>query len=154
MFMIQLRLFGGCTMNELANCANCNRVFVKSVRKICRDCYEAEEKAFETVYQFLTRRNNREATLLEIVEATQVEEELITKFIKEKRLRTSQFPKLAYPCEKCENNIVSGRLCRSCSQEWVHGLKQHQELEARRTQEEMDQKKRSSIYYAFDKRDQ
>src|SRR5690625_6316215 len=75
-------------MHELANCANCNQVFVKTVRDICRDCYEAEEKAFEIVYRFLSKRKNREATLKEIVEATEVEESLIIKFIKEKRLRT------------------------------------------------------------------
>src|SRR5699024_11374641 len=87
-------------MGELANCSRCNNVFVKTLRDICQQCYREEEEAFETVYRFLSQRKNREATLMEIVEATGVEEELVIKFIKEKRLRTSQFPKLAYPCEK------------------------------------------------------
>src|SRR5690625_7876288 len=86
-------------MIELGNCAQCGEVFAKSLRDICPRCYREEEEAFEIVYRFLMKRKNREATMNEIVEATKVKEELIIKFIKQKRLRTSQFPQLAYPCE-------------------------------------------------------
>src|SRR5690625_242865 len=102
-------------MTELGNCERCGAVFAKGIRDICQKCYREEEAAFKTVYSFLTKRKNREATLAEIVRATEVEEELIIKFMKENRLRTSMFPKLAYPCEKCGTNIVEGRLCASCS---------------------------------------
>ena len=137
-------------MNELANCANCNQVFVKTVRDICRDCYEAEEKAFEIVYRFLSKRKNREATLKEIVEETEVEESLIIKFIKEKRLRTSQFPKLAYPCKKCKRDIVSGRLCQTCSEELIHGWEQHEKIETRRAEAQQEREKQANIYYSYD----
>ena len=135
-------------MQELANCSRCNAVFVKTVRDICRDCYEAEERAFEKVYQYLSKRENREATLKEIVKATNVEEELIIKFIKEKRLRTSQFPKLAYPCEQCGVDIVSGRLCGKCSQEMMNALRTHDELRQRK--KSMSEKK-ADIYYTLNK---
>src|SRR5690625_5510094 len=87
-------------MIELGNCAQCGEVFAKSLRDICPRCYRDEEEAFEIVYRFLMKRKNREATMNEIVEATKVKEELIIKFIKQKRLRTSQFPQLAYPDRK------------------------------------------------------
>src|SRR5690625_7951722 len=115
-------------MAELANCARCNQVFVKSVRDICLDCYREEEEAFEKVYKFLSKRENREATLEEIVKATKVEEELIIKFIRTNRLQKSRFPKLAYPCERCGVHISKGKLCENCSRSIILGLKQNEEV--------------------------
>ncbi|MFA1821339.1 TIGR03826 family flagellar region protein [Virgibacillus oceani] len=131
-------------MAELANCARCDTVFIKEIRDICQNCYKEEEKAFETVYQFLRQRKNREATMVEIVEATGVEESWISKFIKEKRLLTSQFPKLNYPCEKCEKPIVRGRLCTSCSEEIKEDLKLHEK------QQLQESEKKKKTYYMFD----
>ncbi|GGB55293.1 hypothetical protein F3157_12070 [Virgibacillus dakarensis] len=137
-------------MAELANCSRCGAVFVKSIRDICQNCYKEEEKAFETVYQFLRIRKNREATLLEIVKATGVEEELIIKFIKDKRLRTSQFPKLAYPCDKCGTAIISGKLCATCSRELLNDLEKQEEMERREVERKERLDKQESIYYTFD----
>src|SRR5690625_5643347 len=72
---------------------------MKTTQDICPDCVRKEEKAFQKVYRFLSKRENREATIAEIVKATEVEEELIIKFIRTNRLQRSRFPKLAYPCE-------------------------------------------------------
>src|SRR5690625_877261 len=96
------------------------------------------------------KRENSEATLQEIVEATDVEEPIIIKFIKEKRLRTSQFPKLAYPCEKCNRDIVSGRLCQTCSEELIHGWEQHEAIESRRAEANRKREKQANIYYSYD----
>lgn len=136
-------------MAELANCSNCDAVFVKNIRPVCRECFEAEEKAFEIVYRFLTKRINREATIEETVEETGVEEKVIIKFIRENRLRTSQFPKLAYPCEKCSANIVSGRLCQTCSSEILNELENQAKMEERQNKRLEDQKK-SHVYYSID----
>lgn len=116
------------------------------MRDICRDCYLKEEEAFEIVYKFLRKRTNREATLKEIVEATGVEEELIIKFIKEKRLRTSDFPKLAYPCERCGIDIVSGRMCQSCSDSLLKGFTQQEKVEKINRERE---KESVNVYYTF-----
>jgi len=136
-------------MAELANCARCNAVFVKGLRNICQNCFKEEEDAFQTVYRFLRERTNREATLLEIVEATGVDESYITKFIKEKRLLPSEFPKLGYPCEKCGTNIVKGKLCVSCTEELKKELtafeKAEQNLEKARQAD-----LRNDTYYAMD----
>src|SRR5699024_10051786 len=105
-------------MAELRNCERCGDIFASIADKeICQKCYRKEEEDFKKVYQFLTKKKNREATLSEIVEATNVEEELIIKFLKQNRLRTSQFPNLFYPCEKCGDRISEGRLCQNCSSE-------------------------------------
>lgn len=136
-------------MANLSNCSRCGKVFAKTIRDVCPDCYREEEEAFKIVYRFLSQRKNREATLDEIVKATDVDEELIIKFIKENRLRSSQFPKLAYPCERCGVDIVEGRLCHNCSQDIINQVERHEELEARERarQERLEQEK---TYYSFD----
>lgn len=135
-------------MGELANCPNCNAVFVKSIRSICPDCYKAEEKAFETVYRFLAKRKNREATLPEIVEGTGVSEKLIIKFIRNKRLRASDFPNIGYPCDMCGTNITSGKLCEVCSKEIRDEYEYHEEAEKRQSKRNEKQDK-AQIYYSF-----
>lgn len=135
-------------MAELANCVRCEEVFVKTIRDICHSCYQKEEKDFETVYAFLRLRKNREATLQEIVEATGVEEDIIIKFIKDKRLRTSQFPKLAYPCEKCGISIVSGKLCATCSEKLLTELEQFEKIEEKSAQKKA---RKTNVYYTFNK---
>src|SRR5699024_10743392 len=108
--MLYSLLKGGIHVSELALCPRRNAVFIQSIRVICRTCDREAKEALHTVFRFRSKRENREATLAEIVEATGVEEELIIKFVKEKRLLTSQFPKLSYPCEKCGEQIVTGKL--------------------------------------------
>jgi flagellar operon protein (TIGR03826 family) len=132
-------------MAELANCKRCDTVFAKGMRDICPDCHQEEEKIFDTVYHYIRQRKNREATMAEIVEATGVEEAWIIKFMKEKRLLASRFPKLNYPCEKCESPIVQGRLCSSCSDELKTDLAHYEKQQ----QKEIDKKKKT--YYMFDK---
>ncbi|SFA88166.1 flagellar operon protein TIGR03826 [Lentibacillus halodurans] len=135
-------------MAELANCSRCGNVFVKSIRDVCQACYKEEEEAFQVVYRFLSKRENREATMKEIIKATDVEEELITKFIKEGRLRTSDFPKLAYPCERCGVGIVRGKLCANCSDDLKNDLEHHERLKNHETEQKNGHEK---IYYAFNK---
>lgn len=136
-------------MGELANCAQCDQLFYKSLRNICKNCYDEEENAFKKVKDFLRLRKNREATILEVEEETGVNGKLITKFIKEKRLLTSQFPKLAYPCERCGENILSGKICSTCSKELLRDLNIESQSEERRLEVKEDQ--HAAIYYSFKK---
>jgi len=134
-------------VSELGNCARCGTVFAKTIRDVCSSCYREEEQAFQTVYRFLSKRKNREATLSEIVAATDVEEELVIKFMKQKRLRASQFPKLAYPCEKCGEDIVEGRLCRDCSTDIKTKLEHYDEMEKIRSKRR--KKEHEPVYYTM-----
>ena len=134
-------------MAELANCLNCDAVFVKNTRNICQKCFQEEEAAFDTVYRFLTKQKNREATLMQIVEATRVEEKVIIKFIKENRLRATQFPNLAYPCEKCGDDIASGKICTNCSREIISELEKQEKID---NLEKRD-KSEGNVYYSYDK---
>lgn len=136
-------------MSKLGNCERCGVVFAKTIRDICQACYQEEEQAFQTVYRYLTKRKNREATMAEIVEATKVEEDLIIKFMKENRLRASQFPKLSYPCEKCEAGIVEGKLCYNCTDTIKTQLKHHNQMEE--IAEKRRKSQHESIYYIMQK---
>ncbi|MFS0674199.1 TIGR03826 family flagellar region protein [Ornithinibacillus sp. 179-J 7C1 HS] len=137
-------------MVELSNCSRCGKVFVKSLRDVCPDCYKEEEAAFKKVYEFLKQQKNREATLIEVVEATGVEETLITKFIKENRLRTSMFPKLGYPCERCGSMISTGKLCTNCSSELKSELNHINQIH-KVAERNKDTKPKENIYYTLDK---
>jgi len=139
------------TMGELTNCLKCNAVFVKTTQDICPDCVRKEEKAFQKVYRFLSKRENREATIAEIVKATEVEEELIIKFIRTNRLQRSRFPKLAYPCENCGVDIVSGKLCEECSNEILTKFEQAEKI-AEKEKQQRKKEKKIDTYYSIDKK--
>jgi flagellar operon protein (TIGR03826 family) len=124
-------VLGGETMN-LENCPNCGRLFVKNAfRDICESCYREEEEAFEKVYHFLRKRENRMATMAQIIDATGVKESLLIKFIKSGRLQLAQFPNLGYPCDRCGTLIREGRLCVNCSKDL------NKQLEVLQKEEEM-----------------
>ncbi|MCY8836059.1 TIGR03826 family flagellar region protein [Bacillus atrophaeus] len=102
-------------MGELANCPKCNALFLKTkLQTVCQACIKEEEKAFETVYKFLRKQENRQSTLNRITEETGVEEELILKFIRQKRIQITHLPNLAYPCERCDTSIREGKFCKAC----------------------------------------
>jgi flagellar operon protein (TIGR03826 family) len=128
-------------MGELANCPRCGRLFVKhSIRDVCEQCYKEEEALFEKVYQFLRKRENRTATMAQVVEATGVSESLITKWIKIGRLQLVHFPNLGYPCESCGTMIREGQLCPKCRTKLQTQLKQFEE-------EKQRQRQRMATYY-------
>ncbi|MDQ0227145.1 hypothetical protein CHH83_08010 [Bacillus sp. 7586-K] len=117
-------------MGELSNCPKCNTLFVKTqFRSVCDACFKEEEKAYETVYKFLRKRENRKALLHEVVEGTGVDEDLILKFIRNGRIQLSNFPNLGYPCEKCGKSIREGRICDSCTSDINEQLHQLDEVE-------------------------
>jgi flagellar operon protein (TIGR03826 family) len=139
-------------MADLANCSRCGNLFVKTTRDICQDCFKEEERQFEIVYNFMKKRANRQATIPEIVEATGVKEDLIIKFVKEKRLRSAQFPNLTYNCERCGKQINEGKLCQSCSAELSGDLKhQHDVEQVKKMHEQREKEKANQTYVAVDK---
>ncbi|MBG9444656.1 TIGR03826 family flagellar region protein [Cytobacillus firmus] len=138
-------------MAELSNCPKCDAIYVKNqFRDVCQDCWKEEEKAFETVYQFIRKRENRTAKMMEVVEATGVVEELIIKFIKTGRLKLAQFPNLGYPCEKCGTSIREGKLCGSCAVELRKDLQQFTAEEKRR--KEAVQREKHGTYFAVNEK--
>lgn len=138
-------------MDEITSCPNCGDIFVKNkFRDVCQKCWKAEEEAYERVYKFIRKREKRAATIQQVVDATEVEEEMILKFIKKGRLQTAQFPNLGYPCDKCGKIIQTGKICGSCAEEL------RKELEAHNAQvewkKEIEKKEKSTTYFAVDQK--
>lgn len=132
-------------MAELMNCPNCGGLFVKTnLRDVCEKCYKQEQIAFETVYTFIRKKENRTATIVETSEGTGVDEELIIKFIKSGRLRLAQFPNLGYPCRKCRTIIREGNLCVDCTNELRNELSSF-EKEQERIKELREREKRTYL---------
>lgn len=117
-------------MAQLENCPNCGEIYVKNqYRDVCQKCYKEEEQAYDNVYQFMRKRENRAATMLQVVDATGIEEELLLKFIRTGRLKVTNFPNLGYPCDKCGSIIRTGKLCEPCALELKKELDQHNQEE-------------------------
>ncbi|MEH7444575.1 TIGR03826 family flagellar region protein [Bacillus sp. JJ1122] len=112
---------------DLSNCPECGEIYIKSkFRDVCEKCWREGEAAYDTVYKFMRKRENRAATMLQVVEATGVPEALILKFIKNGKLQITQFPNLGYPCDKCGKIIRTGKLCEGCASEILEDLKNHE----------------------------
>jgi flagellar operon protein (TIGR03826 family) len=130
---------------ELVNCPNCNDIFAKNqFRDLCPKCWKKEEDDFQTINQFMRKRENRAATIDQVVQHTGVKEELILKFIKKGRLQLTHFPNLGYPCDKCGHIIRTGKLCEKCASELREDLKTFQVEEKRK--QELQLRERKTYY--------
>ncbi|WP_083430659.1 TIGR03826 family flagellar region protein [Alicyclobacillus macrosporangiidus] len=99
----------------IANCKRCGRLFNRVRRDICPACVAEEDKAFETVRQYL--REHRDATMAEVSEETGVGVDLIIAMIQDGRLMLRDNPNLHYPCERCGQPTRAGRYCPRCTKE-------------------------------------
>jgi flagellar operon protein (TIGR03826 family) len=86
-------------------------------RSVCQSCFKEEEKFFDIVYKYMRKRENRAATITQVIEATEIPEELLYRFIRNGRFHLTQFPNFGYPCDKCGHVIRSGKLCDKCTNE-------------------------------------
>ncbi|MGG5255325.1 TIGR03826 family flagellar region protein [Neobacillus sp. SM06] len=136
-------------MEELVNCPNCNEIFVKSkFRDVCPKCWKQEEEDYNTVYQFMRKRENRAATIEQVVRQTGVKEELVLKFIKKGRIQITHFPNLGYPCDRCGRIIRTGKLCENCTAELREDLQTFQSEEKRKL--ELLKREKATYYSAKD----
>ncbi|MCG1021578.1 TIGR03826 family flagellar region protein [Sutcliffiella horikoshii] len=105
-------------MSQLDNCPNCGEIYVKNAfREVCEACYKEEEVQYQTVYKYIRQRDNRMASLDQVVENTGVAESLILKFIRKGRIQLTQFPNLGYPCDRCGRMIREDKLCIGCKKD-------------------------------------
>lgn len=133
---------------DVANCSKCSRLYIKNpVRDICDKCYKEEEMGYDKVSTYLKKRENRTATMLQVVQDTGVSEDLIHKFIKQGRIKLVQFPNLTYPCETCGNPIQTGKLCEQCLTELRKDLEIFEREEQR--QKELEERK---VYFVVDEK--
>lgn len=136
-------------MEELTNCPNCNEIFMKNkFRDVCPKCWKQEEEDYDKVYKFMRKRENRAATIEQVVTQTGVKEETLLKFIKKGRIQLTNFPNLGYPCDKCGRIIRTGKICEKCTNELREDLKTFQSEEKRK--QELLKKEKATYYSAKD----
>ena len=105
-----------------------------------------EEDIFSDLLHFLLRKNNRQLTNDEVVALTGVSSELIYKWVKSGKLKTSIFPNLGAPCERC-GKITQAKICVSCSTSIVNTLKQEEKDQAWFNQIQRKERKVNAYYY-------
>ena len=101
---------------SIASCKRCGRIFQKTASDICPDCMRKEEATFDEIKLFL--RTHENAGIPEVVEALDVDEELVVKFLRDGRLIASK--KMTYPCAECGKPIQSGKYCPDCLKSLVN----------------------------------
>lgn len=84
-----------------------------------------EADIFSELLHFLLRRNNRVLSNDEVVELTGVSPDLLYKWVKTGKLKSSIFPNIGAPCDRC-GNLTQARICVSCSSSIVNTLKQEE----------------------------
>ncbi|WP_102344861.1 TIGR03826 family flagellar region protein [Bacillus sp. Marseille-P3661] len=136
-------------MADLANCSKCGRLYIQNLHGICDVCRKEEDKLFDTVYQYIRKRENRTATTAQITKDTGVPEEVIMRFVKEGRIRTTQFPNLGYRCERCGTLIKKGKICDDCTNSIQSDLRLH-DLEEENKRKRLADEKKAHTYYSLD----
>lgn len=113
-----MQLLGGKLL--IANCRECGALFNQVSRDICPNCVKAEQGRFESVRTFL--KQNRQATMVDVVRETQVLLEEITSWIEEGKLRLIEFANLSIECRGCGLPTQEGVYCETCKQDMIMEL--------------------------------
>lgn len=104
----------------IANCKRCGKIYNRVRRDICPACIVEEDQAFALVRAYL--HDHRDATMEEVVEATDVSTELIISMIRDGRLILRDNPNLMYACENCGRPTQVGRFCSDCTRDLSSAL--------------------------------
>ena len=99
----------------LANCPKCGGLFNKITQEICPKCFQEEEELLRQAQEYL--RQNRNAAVFQIVQELDIDQMLIEKWVKEKRLNivTAEDLQDKKFCLECGREIKgAGTLCKTC----------------------------------------
>ncbi|MCD9022301.1 flagellar protein [Cohnella silvisoli] len=97
---------------NLVYCPRCNKLYAKTIREMCNNCYNELEKDYERCVQYL--RENKGLNIQQLSDDTEISIKQITRWIREGRISLLNAPNLSYPCETCGTLIRDGHMCDSC----------------------------------------
>jgi hypothetical protein len=94
-----------------------------SAGRVCADCLIEEEEQFIMVRDFLEQHPG--CTMGEITQATEVDEAVIMRFLREGRLATlgDLAGGVKGECLRCRTEIAYGKYCKACIEEMGSALK-------------------------------
>lgn len=105
----------------LKNCSKCGRMFAgEDFIKLCEKCRDNDEETFKIVREYIY--DNPSSTVVDVSEATGVDEEKILKFLRQGKL-VLKGDGVGLECERCGASISSGRFCDKCTHEMAQGFK-------------------------------
>lgn len=110
-------------MADVRNCKKCGRIFqYDGINKKCDRCRKGEEEDFARVKEYLY--DHPKATISEVAQETEVEEDLILRYLRQGRLEiVGEGGSLVLDCERCGRSIKTGRFCDQCTHEMTAELK-------------------------------
>ncbi|WAH37682.1 hypothetical protein [Alicyclobacillus dauci] len=106
----------------IANCKQCGRLYNRTGRDICPQCIREQDEMVHDIRQFL--KKNPSANIHETADGTGVPYITIVDMIRDGRLVLRDNPNMSYPCERCGEPTLAGRLCSKCSHELTESLSQ------------------------------
>jgi flagellar operon protein (TIGR03826 family) len=118
------------SLQNVANCPQCGRVFVRGFRDVCPACYKKVEDQYDLCLKYL--REHKNCTIYDLNEDTGVSVRQITKFIHEGRISIADLPNMTINCEVCGIPIRENNICDSCRGKLAKEYKNVQEDEARK----------------------
>ena len=100
---------------KLKNCKRCKKIFTYYGYgyEYCPSCKQIDSENFQKVKEYIYE--NGISKLIDVVEATGVEERTITTYLKEGRLEIPEGSTYYLRCERCGASICSGRFCQPCA---------------------------------------
>ena len=99
---------------SIASCKRCKHLYNSlTSEELCPACLKELDNQFELVKTYLEENPN--ATLARISSDTGVSATVITKFIRDGRLKITSDSPIRIRCTKCGAPISNGKLCSKCS---------------------------------------
>lgn len=114
---------------KMINCQRCRRPFMFMGSKLCPECVEEENRAFDIIREYLDKYP--QAGLYQIAADTGVDESIIISLVHKGRLKCVE-KRLKHKCARCgaEVLIVEGDFCDRCRRELTAKVRKAvQELE-------------------------
>lgn len=108
-----------------------------------------KKKTTKQYTPYIRKKENRQATISEVEEATGIEERIITKFIRQGRIHISNFPNLTYPCESCGVSIREGRICGACKGNITGGLARIESEKRFEARKKADENRKLTTYHSL-----
>lgn len=106
---------------DVKNCRKCRKLFnYIGGQPICPQCREELEKKFQEVKKYI--QENRNASVVQVAEACEVEESQIRQWVREERLMFAEGSVSGIGCEVCGTPITSGRFCDKCKANMINDL--------------------------------
>jgi hypothetical protein len=104
----------------ISNCSRCGKLFNKTIREICEQCMSEETEMINTIRLYL--KENKLATVTDVVRNTEVELEIILDLIEKGHIVLIDNPNIKFECSRCGLPTPDGRLCSRCRDEMIHEL--------------------------------